>query len=202
MVVLDQHEVAQRAPVVHAAAGPHRGLLQRPQPGGRLAGVPDAGPAVGRPHEPPGEGGHARQVAQEVQRGALGGEDRGQRPVDPAQHLAGPDLGAVVGGPVQLGRRVDLAEGLAHAAAAGDHALLAGHEGGPGPGPFRHQAGGEVAQRADVLGQRPGDGLPDRGDGGMNDVAHDRSVRTSGAGTARSDTTATAVVVVMASNRR
>ena len=41
VVVLDQHEVGQRAAVVHAAPGAHRRLLDRAQPGQRLAGVPD-----------------------------------------------------------------------------------------------------------------------------------------------------------------
>ena len=42
VVVLQQHEVGQRAAVVHAAAGAHRRLLERAQTGQRLAGVPDA----------------------------------------------------------------------------------------------------------------------------------------------------------------
>ena len=48
VVVLHQHEVRQRAAVVHAAAGAHRGLLHRPQPGQGLAGVPDRGRSARR----------------------------------------------------------------------------------------------------------------------------------------------------------
>ena len=42
VVVLHEHHLGQRAAVVHAAAGAHGRLLERAQPGQRLAGVPDA----------------------------------------------------------------------------------------------------------------------------------------------------------------
>ena len=85
VVVLHEHHVRQRATMVHAAARSHGGLLEGPQPGERLAGVPDARRGVGRGHgvdEAPGEGGHARQVADEVEGRPLGGEHRRQRPSD------------------------------------------------------------------------------------------------------------------------
>ena len=46
VVVLDQRRVRQPHPVVDPAAAAHRVLLQRPQPGRRLAGVPDRGPGA------------------------------------------------------------------------------------------------------------------------------------------------------------
>ena len=55
VVVLDQHGVAQALPVVEAATGAHRGLLDRAQPGQGLAGVADLGPALGGLHVPAGE---------------------------------------------------------------------------------------------------------------------------------------------------
>ena len=63
VVVLHQHELGQRAAVVHAAAGAHRGLLDRPQPGQRLAGVPDPGRRAGGLDEATGERGDAREMA-------------------------------------------------------------------------------------------------------------------------------------------
>ncbi len=48
VVVLDQHGLGQAAPVVVAAAGPDRGLLQRPEARRGLAGVEDPGGRVGR----------------------------------------------------------------------------------------------------------------------------------------------------------
>ena len=47
VVVLDQRRVRQRHPVVDAAAAAHRVLLQRAQPGRRLAGVADRGAGAG-----------------------------------------------------------------------------------------------------------------------------------------------------------
>ena len=82
VVVLHQHGLGQAAPVVVAAAGPDRRLLQGPEARGGLAGVEDPGGRVGRGHGvhvAPGERGHARQVAEEVERRPLGGEDRAQR---------------------------------------------------------------------------------------------------------------------------
>ena len=102
VVVLEQHPVGQVAPVVGAAAGAHRRLLERAQARAWSCGCPRSEPAAGRRgrvDEPPGERGDAREVAEEVQRRALGGEDRRQRPVDPADRLPGGDAVAVVGGP-------------------------------------------------------------------------------------------------------
>ena len=75
------------AAVVPAAPGPHRRLLERAQARRGLAGVPDAGRAAGRGRvdEARGEGGDAREVAEEVERGALAGEDRRQRPGRPCR---------------------------------------------------------------------------------------------------------------------
>ena len=73
--------------MVRTAAGPDRRLLERAQPRRGLAGVPHACGRSGVGHdvdEATGEGGDARQVAEEVQRRALGGEDRRQ----PARHFA------------------------------------------------------------------------------------------------------------------
>ena len=65
------------------AAGPHGRLLERAQARRRLAGVEHRHRRVAlvrRRDELRGERGHARQAPEEVQRRALGGEDRPQRP--------------------------------------------------------------------------------------------------------------------------
>ncbi len=77
VVVLDERGVGQRHAVVDAAAAPHGVLLERAQPGRRLAGVADArAGAVDRVDPGGGERRDAGQVAQQVERGALGGEQR------------------------------------------------------------------------------------------------------------------------------
>ena len=66
--------------MVHPAAAAHRVLLQRAQPRQRLAGVADPGAGAGDGVDPgPGRGGDAGQVGEQVQRGALGGQDAGGR---------------------------------------------------------------------------------------------------------------------------
>src|SRR5207248_1663079 len=59
VVVLDEERVRQGSPVVVPAAGTHGRLLERPQPGERLAGVEDPHPAPGGLDEGAGEGGDA-----------------------------------------------------------------------------------------------------------------------------------------------
>src|SRR5439155_9937428 len=92
------------------------------QAGRGLARVADARLAVRGPHVAPGEAGDARQVAQEVERRALAGEDRGQRPLDAADDLAGDDLDPVVDRPVDPHCGVDLRERLGGGEAPGDDA--------------------------------------------------------------------------------
>ena len=65
-----------------------RGLLEHPQPRRRLARVEDLRPALAdAAHDARGLGRHAREAAEEVQRRALGGEQRARRALD-AQHRA------------------------------------------------------------------------------------------------------------------
>ena len=129
VVVLQQHPVGQVAAMVDTATGPDRGLLERAQAGRRLAGVPDAGVrrrSPGRVDEPARERGDAREVAEEVQRGALRGEDR----------ASGPALGRAPASRRRRRRRpratltstdcVDLRERLGRTGDAGEHARRRG----------------------------------------------------------------------------
>ena len=75
MVVLDEDPVEERAAMVRAAAGAHRGLLQRPHPRCRLARVEELRPGAGESFRvAPGERGDPAQALEEVERGALRGE--------------------------------------------------------------------------------------------------------------------------------
>ena len=89
VVVLDHRHVAQREPVVDAAAAPDGVLLQGTQARQRLAGVqhPGAG-ALERVDPAGGGGGHAGEVAGQVEGGALGGEQAAGRPLDAHHHVA------------------------------------------------------------------------------------------------------------------
>ena len=131
VVVLEHHPVREVAPVVGPAAGPHRRLLQRAQARDGLAGVPDERRRGRRPRR-------TRRVRvatpdrwrSEVQRGALGGEDRGQGPADPGGDGAGRQVGAVGQVPRHDDRGIDLGEGLVHAGPAREHPVGAGGEHG------------------------------------------------------------------------
>ena len=78
---------------------------------------------VRRRHVLRGQRGDARQVAEEVERGALGGEDRAQRARHLHDRVAGRHLGAVGHVPDELERGVDLPEGLDGAGPPGQHAV-------------------------------------------------------------------------------
>ena len=183
VVVLEHHPVRQVAPVVDPAAGPHGRLLQRPQARRGLARVPDAHPPVGGVDEAPGEGGHARQVAEQVEGGALGRQQRGQRAGGHGHHGAGGQAGAVVGVPGDGQRRVDLVEHLLGGGAPGQHAAGPGHDLGVGRQALGQQRGGDVAQRLEVLGQGAAHDLGDRGARGVHGRAQ-RSELPSGCGRA------------------
>ena len=116
--------------MVHRAAGPHRGLLQRPQPGRRLAGVPHPQPGPAASTNARVLVAMPREVAEEVERGALGGEDRCQRPGDRGRAPSPASTSVAVGH--QPGARRCAAStwrkvSSTHAR-AGDHAGGAGHE--------------------------------------------------------------------------
>ena len=118
---------------------------------------------AGRVDEPPGQGGDAREVAEEVEGGPLGGEDRRQRSLDPGQHLPGVDPVAVGRGPPHRDGGVDGGERLGRGQPAGQHAWRPGHQRRRVTVALgRHQAGGHVAEHTEILGQGPGHDVADR----------------------------------------
>ena len=129
VVVLDQHGVGEPQAVVGAAAGADGGLLEEAEAGEGLARIEDADPGVGlvgRLDEAGREGGDAGEVAEEVQRSALGGEDRAQGPADIEDGVAGFELVTVVCVPFEVEGGADAAEGLVRAGAAGEDAAWRG----------------------------------------------------------------------------
>ena len=159
VVVLDHGPVGEAHPVVEAAAAAHGVLLQRAPAGQRLAGVehPGAGALEGV-HPGGGGGGHAGEVAGEVERGALGGEQAAGRAGHPHDDVTGPDPGAVRDPVADLDVVAeDGLEDQGRDAEPGDGAGLAGREHplAPGVGGDRGDAGDVL--RRHVLGQRPVD---------------------------------------------
>ena len=147
--------------MVAPATGAHCGLLERPQSRRRLASVPDPRRIVTsgvtqHDDERPHARGDAREVAEEVERGALGREDRRQRAAHATDDGARANERTFVGSPFDLDSFVDLTEGLGGAAGAGEHAGDAHHELGIGAGCGRQQRRRQVAERSEVFGQRPG----------------------------------------------
>ena len=159
--------LGQRAAVVHAAAGAYGRLLERAQAGERLARVPDAGATARRVRrgvdEAAGQGGDPREVAEEVQRGALGGEDRRERALDGADDVAAP---ATASPSVDLQSTTTAVSTCAKASVA--HAVpastpaLAGDERRPRPC-FAgvEQRRRDVAERPEILGERASDRVAD-----------------------------------------
>ena len=162
VVVLDQRHVRERGPVVDAAAAAHGVLLQRAEARGRLAGVPDPGVRAGERVDPAGGGGRdAREVAEEVQRGALGGEQRRHRAVHREQYVVPGDPVAVGGLPLHLHGRTDhVPEDHLGDREPGDHPVGAGDQ--VRPGLLRRVEGGGAG---DVLARQVlGDGVHHRGE--------------------------------------
>ena len=77
VVLLDQDRVVEPGAVVDSTARAHRGLLQRAQAGRGLARVEDLGArALDLPNGPGGRGRNAGESLEEVQRRALGAQQR------------------------------------------------------------------------------------------------------------------------------
>ena len=135
------------------AAGTHRRLLEGTQAGQGLAGLEDADVAR-ELDELPREAGDPGEVAQEVQRRALAGEDRPQRTFEPTDRLTLHDRRTVGLGPRDAHGRIELRERLGGARDAGEHTGGARDEVGDGAIVVRQQRGAQVAQRTDVVGDR------------------------------------------------
>ena len=105
MIVLDQRGVIQAEAVVEAAAAAHGIFLQGAQAGQGLAGADDARlGALHRLDQRRRGGGDAGQMAQEIQRHPLGGQDGAGRAADGGQQRAGCNVAAVRRGDLECER--------------------------------------------------------------------------------------------------
>ena len=132
----------ERHPVVDPAAAAHGVLLQRPQQRRRLAGVADPRAGAGDGVDPrPGRRRDAGQVAQQVERGPLAGQQRRRRAADAHQDVAGAD---------RVHRRCSGARPRASAPTSGAHHRFGDRQAGD------HAVGprDEVAPRASGPGDR------------------------------------------------
>ncbi|MDR6137000.1 hypothetical protein QE438_000304 [Pseudoxanthomonas sp. SORGH_AS 997] len=125
MVFLEHHHVEQADAVVVAAAAAHGVLLRQAQARDRLARIQDAraGAAHGR-DEGRGDRGRAAQGLQEVERGALGADQRARAPAQGGQHGAGGHALAFGHAPVDGDLRIELAMAGVEPRSPADHRLL------------------------------------------------------------------------------
>ena len=134
VVFLDQNGVIEAESVVAAAAAKYGEFLRAAQAGQRLAGIDDlrarAGDGVG---ELAGLGRHAGEQLQEVEGGALAGQERPGRAFDFAEQLVGGDALAVGGVPVYADRRIERLKTGVEPGAAAENGVFARDDGGLGP---------------------------------------------------------------------
>ena len=125
------------------------------KPGQRLARVEHARLPLGGAHVAARQRRDARTVAEEVERGALTGEDDPQRARYLAELHARLDRLAVAHVPLQRGVGVELGEDLGRERGAGEHAFVARDEGrdrGLVVADARERR--DVAEHAEIFGQR------------------------------------------------
>ncbi len=160
VVLLHQHRVEETGAVALAAARHHGLLLEGPQAWRGLARVQDSRPGpLDRPHVPCRHRGDARKPAEQVQGGALGGEDP-RRAALRAQHRPALAPLALRRQPFQHDVGIGLAKGLLGRFEPEDHTGRLLGDRRPRAGPLGHDgARGQVAG-ADVLRERPRDEVP------------------------------------------
>ena len=156
VVVLDQHRVVQAEAMIAAAAHAHGVFLQGAQARHGLARAGHAR-AIRRhgPRDRCGGGGDAAQVAQEVQRHALGRQHGAGAALDARDLRARLQHAAVRARHAEADRRIQRAERQPRQVQPGQHALLARHQ-----ARFRLGVGGhdgirrQVSRATQVLEQR------------------------------------------------
>ena len=155
MVVLDQCCIPEAHPVIGTATDAYRVLLQRPQAGQSLAGVSDLClRSLHGGHPGGGGGGDSGKVAEDVEQGALGGQQSPGGALDAQQRLALLDVRPVrhpLEYPVAVGSE-DLVEHHQRDVHPGDYTGFAGHQSRLGAGISGHRRDrGDVGSVAQVL---------------------------------------------------
>ena len=165
VVLLDQDRVVEAHAVVHPAAGADRGLLERAQQRRRLAGVEDHGAPALRPRrldEAGGQGRDAGEVAEQVERDALAGEQAARRAARPSATSRGhvvASTGPSTTTPVELAA-AGQPERLGGGVEPEDDARAASGRSAPAPAPRRARSRRSSCRRRP--GPRRGRGRPAR----------------------------------------
>ena len=156
VVVLDQDRRGQIGAVVRAPAAGDRELVQAAQAGRGLAGIEDLDAGSGDSgHVSAGGRGDPGHALQEVDGGALGGEQRPRRPLDPGDGLRRlRDVPAVGEEHLHLGVRVEPQHHLAGDLEAADDARLADDDVGDRHELRRHRGVGRRVAAARILVER------------------------------------------------
>ena len=191
VVLFDEDAVEQADAVVAPAAAAHGVLLREPQPRNGLARVEERAACAGELLDVAARRGRrGGQRLQEVESGALAGEQRARRAVGLEQQRAGRQPLAVDGVPAQAELWVELAEHRIRERGAAQHRRLARDDARAAACASRHELRREVAA-AEVLGQGARDGgLDVGGQGGIG--AQGARLRTAGRGSAHPCTSASA----------
>jgi hypothetical protein len=155
VILLHQHGVEQAKAVVGPTAGGHRLLLKRPQPRRRLARVEHAcSGAVELAGGARRERRDPRQPPEEVQGGALSGEQRTRLAADHEHDAPGFAPAGLHTLLLDDDLRIEGAEGFDRSREAVDHAVLLLRDRGAGERARRHRRLARHVSRADVLRQR------------------------------------------------
>ncbi|MPN10434.1 hypothetical protein SDC9_157729 [bioreactor metagenome] len=169
VIVFDEGRISQSHPVVDAAAASHRVLLQHAQPRDGFAGIPHVDARVSECIDPRGGGGgHSRQLSEQVEQRALGGQQGPKRRLDLQDRITWAHPAAIADQD-RGGRVVAVATGE-HVQGSGGHRDPGQAAGLPGDHPCPAALGGpedgagrDVRAPGQVLVQRPVDDLEDEG---------------------------------------
>src|SRR3989338_4264475 len=149
MVRLDQNSLSEVGTVVPPSPGAHCVLLESAQPWEGLTGVEDAragGP--GALDVAVRERGDAAERAQEVERGALGGEDGASSALNGKNRVATLHAGAILAFEHTAQRTIKRLKAAHSHGPAGENARSLGDDRGAPPHPWRGDPlGGEIAPR-------------------------------------------------------
>jgi hypothetical protein len=150
VIVLDQHRIIESEAVVRAAAAAHRVFFQRAQAGQGFPRFDDLRFGMRDLRDVSrSQRGDAGEVAEEIERDALGGEDRRGRPFQFGDGLTRPDPARITQQGAKGDLRIDLAKRFGRAGEARDHARLASDKLSAGLGARRDgRRGGDVAGAA------------------------------------------------------
>ena len=151
VVILDQQTVVERQTVVDATAGSHRIFLEDAEGRCGLAGIKDRCPTIRRVNEASRQRGRAGHPLQEVERGALGGQQGRGESRDANHGLTRLAPVTVLAQPRHLGMGIELAERLEGHLDSGEHPGRLDHHLPDRPLLARHRRVGRHIAPAHIL---------------------------------------------------